>query len=208
MNTYCGVTKGSFLMSKKKYRSDEEVWSKRFEEDQKELNYSSRLERTKKEKNQNTTGPTLMLTITVVFLAALILVTIFYYVWSSNRLEDIMIAETPETEEVVEEPKEIAEVEEEPEEVEEEPEAEPEPEPEPAPEAEPAPEPQPAPEPAPEPAPTPDPTPEPAGATYTVKAGDNMYRIGVNNGLTVAEIMQLNGLADDTVYVGQVLKLK
>lgn len=202
----------------KKYRSDEEIWSKRFEEDQKDLNYSSRMERTKKEKSKKSVGTTPMLTFTVVFLAALILATIFYYGWFSNRPEDIKVAETSETEEVVEEQEEEPEPEPELEleesepapEPEAEPEPEPEPETEPEPEPEPEAEPEPAPAPAPEPAPTPEPATEsePAGSTYTVKAGDNMYRIGVNNGLTVSEIMQLNGLTDETVYVGQILKLK
>lgn len=55
---------------------------------------------------------------------------------------------------------------------------------------------------------TPPPVEEPPVTnTYTVKAGENMYRIGQNHGMTVEEIMQLNGLSSDTVSVGQVLKL-
>ncbi|GEK90951.1 LysM peptidoglycan-binding domain-containing protein [Alkalibacterium kapii] len=44
-------------------------------------------------------------------------------------------------------------------------------------------------------------------AYYTVKAGDNMYRIALNHGMTTEELMQLNGLQDETVYVGQQLQV-
>lgn len=47
----------------------------------------------------------------------------------------------------------------------------------------------------------------PATNTYTVKSGDNLYRIAVNNGMTLDQIKQLNGLSSDTVSVGQVLKI-
>ncbi len=32
-----------------------------------------------------------------------------------------------------------------------------------------------------------------------------MYRIALNNGMTTQELMALNGLTEETVYVGQVL---
>jgi murein DD-endopeptidase MepM/ murein hydrolase activator NlpD len=44
--------------------------------------------------------------------------------------------------------------------------------------------------------------------TYTVKKGDNLYRIGVNNGVTVQQLMELNGLETIDISVGQVLKIK
>lgn len=55
---------------------------------------------------------------------------------------------------------------------------------------------------------TPPPVEEPpVKNTYTVKSGDNLYRIAVNNGMTLDQIKQLNGLSSDTVSVGQVLKI-
>ncbi|MGX7014585.1 muramidase family protein [Vagococcus silagei] len=45
-------------------------------------------------------------------------------------------------------------------------------------------------------------------ADYTVRAGDTLYQIGLNNQLTVSEIKQLNNLTSDLIYVGQKLKLK
>ncbi|PLS38123.1 hypothetical protein CYV26_05210 [Carnobacterium maltaromaticum] len=55
---------------------------------------------------------------------------------------------------------------------------------------------------------TPPPVEEPPVTnTYTVKSGDNLYRIAVNNGMTLDQIKQLNGLSSDTVSVGQVLKI-
>lgn len=44
--------------------------------------------------------------------------------------------------------------------------------------------------------------------TYTVKAGDNLYRIAVNHGMSLAEIESLNGLSSSTISVGQTLKVK
>lgn len=56
-------------------------------------------------------------------------------------------------------------------------------------------------------------TPVPAAATtgektYVVKAGDNLFRIGLNNATTYLVLAQLNNIpAPYTVYPGQVLKL-
>ncbi len=56
-------------------------------------------------------------------------------------------------------------------------------------------------------------TPVPAAATtgektYLVKAGDNLFRIGLNNATTYVVLAQLNNIAAPyTVYPGQVLKL-
>ena len=71
-------------MSKKKQSSDEEIWSKRFDEDQDDLEYVSRSERSKGNRDRDDKMSP-MLTGTVIFLAVLILATIFYYVWYSNR---------------------------------------------------------------------------------------------------------------------------
>ncbi|MHC5373015.1 LysM peptidoglycan-binding domain-containing protein [Enterococcus sp. LJL120] len=46
-----------------------------------------------------------------------------------------------------------------------------------------------------------------ATGSYTVKAGDNLYRIALNNGTTVANLKSLNNLTSDNIYVGQVLKV-
>lgn len=208
-------------MSKKKQSSDEEIWSKRFDEDQDDLEYVSRSERSENNRNrEDKMSP--ILTGTVIFLAVLILATIFYYVWYTNRPsnqpdiaeeDDVEIVADEQVEEE-EEPEEEQEAENETEEdtadseTSSEPESEPEPEPEVEPEPEPAPEP--TPEPAPEPAPEPEIEVEPVtppadGAIYTVQAGDNMYRIALNHGMTTQELMSLNNLSDESVYIGQVL---
>ncbi len=45
-------------------------------------------------------------------------------------------------------------------------------------------------------------------STYTVQAGDNLYRISLKFNTTMQVLMQLNGLANpNIIYVGQVLKL-
>jgi LysM repeat protein len=44
--------------------------------------------------------------------------------------------------------------------------------------------------------------------TYTVKAGDNLYRIALAFGLTYQQLAAYNGIADpNDIYVGQVLKI-
>lgn len=58
------------------------------------------------------------------------------------------------------------------------------------------------------PTPTQEPTPVAGSSTYTVKAGDTLYRIAVNNGTTVAVLSQLNNIANPAlIYTGQVLTL-
>lgn len=48
-----------------------------------------------------------------------------------------------------------------------------------------------------------------ATGTYTVKAGDNLYRIAKNHGMSTEELVQLNGMTTtSTVVPGQVLKVK
>lgn len=44
-----------------------------------------------------------------------------------------------------------------------------------------------------------------SGATYTVKTGDNLYRIAVNHGITLANLKSWNNLKNDMIYVGQKL---
>ncbi len=45
--------------------------------------------------------------------------------------------------------------------------------------------------------------------TYVVKAGDNLFRIALNNGLGYRELAELNGIADPAdIKVGQVLRLR
>lgn len=57
--------------------------------------------------------------------------------------------------------------------------------------------------------PTPTPTPNPTGEnTYTVKAGDNLYRIGLNFGVDWQQIAEANGIINpNQIVVGQVLKI-
>jgi len=48
-----------------------------------------------------------------------------------------------------------------------------------------------------------------AGGSYTVQAGDNLYRIALNHGMTTQELANLNGITPDTTLsVGQVLRTK
>lgn len=44
--------------------------------------------------------------------------------------------------------------------------------------------------------------------THVVQPKDNLYRIALNNGMTTEELMELNGLKDTTIQVGQVLRLE
>lgn len=48
-------------------------------------------------------------------------------------------------------------------------------------------------------------TPPANGTRYTVKAGDNLYRLALNNGTTIANIKSWNNLTSDIIYVGQSL---
>lgn len=44
-----------------------------------------------------------------------------------------------------------------------------------------------------------------ASETYTVRAGDTLYRIAVNHGLSVEEMMELNELDSSAIRIGQEL---
>lgn len=44
--------------------------------------------------------------------------------------------------------------------------------------------------------------------TYTVKAGDTLYRIATNNGVTVNQLMTWNGLKSDLIFPGQQFAVK
>lgn len=205
---------GRSPMSKRKQSSDEEIWSKRFDEDYEDLEYVSRSERNRDEKNRGHDGMSPMLTGTVIFLAVLIIATILYYVWYSNLpVQDQASPPEPETENVAGVKDEEKENQKPESDTDKKPDSEPEdelendPEPETEPETEPESDSETEPEvettPDPEPETTPD--PEPTGETYTVQPGDNMYRIALNHGLTIDELMSLNNLSDETVFVGQVL---
>ena len=43
--------------------------------------------------------------------------------------------------------------------------------------------------------------------TYTVQKGDTLFRIAKAHGLSVRELMELNGLTQERIYPGQVLKV-
>ena len=49
---------------------------------------------------------------------------------------------------------------------------------------------------------------EASPSVYIVKKGDNLYRISLNNGITVDTIKRLNGLTSNTIIIGQKLRLK
>lgn len=57
--------------------------------------------------------------------------------------------------------------------------------------------------------PTPEPTPSPATeTTYTVKAGDNLFRIGLRYGLSWVQIAEANGLVNpNQIVAGQIIKI-
>ncbi len=44
-----------------------------------------------------------------------------------------------------------------------------------------------------------------SGRTYSVKKGDNLYRIGKAHGVSMQSIMSANGLTESTIYPGQEL---
>ncbi len=56
---------------------------------------------------------------------------------------------------------------------------------------------------------TPTPTPSPqTETTYVVKAGDNLFRIGLNYGISWVQIAEANGIVNpNQIYVGQTLKI-
>ncbi|MFZ4763650.1 MAG: LysM peptidoglycan-binding domain-containing protein [Roseimicrobium sp.] len=45
------------------------------------------------------------------------------------------------------------------------------------------------------------------GGSYTVRHGDNLYRIALNHGTTVSQLKSANGLYSDLIHPGQVLTL-
>lgn len=51
-------------------------------------------------------------------------------------------------------------------------------------------------------------TPAASGSTYTVKSGDTLFGIYKTTGVPVETIKKLNGMRDNSIRVGQVLKLK
>jgi LysM repeat protein len=61
------------------------------------------------------------------------------------------------------------------------------------------------PPPAPAPTATTPPDQLPGAFAYTVQRGDNLFRISLRFGVSVARIKQLNGLFSDVIFVGQTL---
>ncbi|MCC5944004.1 MAG: LysM peptidoglycan-binding domain-containing protein [Bernardetiaceae bacterium] len=56
--------------------------------------------------------------------------------------------------------------------------------------------------------PPPPPPPPPAPETYTVVAGDSLFRVSQKTGLSVSEIKRINNMSDGFLRIGQVLYLK
>jgi lipoprotein NlpD len=51
--------------------------------------------------------------------------------------------------------------------------------------------------------------PAPRDEYYTVKQGDNLYRIALNNGVSTRDLMEWNNLSDETkISIGQELRIK
>ena len=67
--------------------------------------------------------------------------------------------------------------------------------------------PAPSPAPAPTSAPTPTPAPAPAGF-HLVERGDTLFSISRRYGLSVAQLKKLNNMTDDTIKIGQTLKIR
>jgi LysM repeat protein len=55
---------------------------------------------------------------------------------------------------------------------------------------------------------TPNPNPTPTTRTHTVVKGDTLYNISRRYNLSVAELKALNGLTNNTIFIGQQLKVK
>jgi LysM repeat protein len=61
------------------------------------------------------------------------------------------------------------------------------------------------PPPAPQPSPTTPPSQLPGAFAYTVQRGDNLYRLSLRFGVSIARIKELNGLVGDIIFIGQTL---
>ena len=238
-------------MSKKDRKSMEELWSKRFDEET-EMTEEEPLSRKAKRDREKSISP--ILTVTLIFMALLIILPTSAYIWWSSREGMSEEPSGPTVEQVMQNDEEDEELEEEPEEDEEESELDDEdvsladsqtdepsedsneetedssvdeeddsdvipssPVTEPS---EPVTETpaeettqQEEPESQPEvtepsvPETEEETVPEQSGTTYTVKAGDNMYRIALNHGMTTEELMRLNNIQEETVHIGQELRV-
>ena len=49
---------------------------------------------------------------------------------------------------------------------------------------------------------------EESRSTHKVREGENLTKIAAQNGLTVAQLKKMNGLTDDNVQIGKVLRVK